>query len=1222
MFTTIYSHEIKTWFKKPLFYVYAGVLFLLAMLLSAIAVGVFDSDNVTVTAAIELNSAVGIYGMLGFFALLAYLLIPSIMGGTIQRDFSNNMHNVLYSYPLTKLNYLLAKFCAGMTITLLVILASLLGITLGFYLPGANEALVGPFEIMNYLQPFLVYIIPNVFFYGIIVFSITAFVRNINIGFMIVLCLIIAQFMAASGADSMDDTYWLELLEPTGDTATFQAIRYWTPEEQSNQLIPVEGTILYNRLLWLGISILVFVAVLFGFNFSQNPSSFKLTRSKSQRVIKRNFGTIQSVVMPKVTTDFSVIAQLKTSWLLARSDLKYIISGWPFIIIVVIAFAFSLVTMLVSGEIYGTGILPKTWLMLSIVTGLFSLFIYLLIYLYGGLIMDRANSAHLKQMIDATPTSNWAILLSKFIALTLMTYTLLLVVMISGMVIQSYNGFFEFEIPLYLFDLYIINSWNFIPWILATLLVHTLIKNKWLGLLTLLIVALGIPPLLGAIGVEQPQFIFNQGGGSPSNSDMNGYGFSLPRFYTYKVYWIALGIALFTLAVLFYRRGMSSNVKERLAFAKARSTKTTTAIITASLLVFIGIGSYIWYLNNVVEEQITGKEQELLRVNIEKDLGQFANAPQPQTVAINTFMDIFPESRDFKAGATYTMVNKTNVAIDTLHVNYPDRPTEINLDRKSEVVYDSEDYGYRMYQLEKPLQPGDTLQFSFTTENEPNTWLLNNSPVLENGTFINNGVFPSIGYSDQYEIRDTQVREKYDLPPKDRLPSPFAPGVRERNYLGPNAHWIDFEATVSTSPDQIAIAPGYLIKEWEEDGRRYFHYKMDSKMINFYAFLSGRYEVLKDEHDGVALEVYYHPEHDYNIDRMMNGLKAGLDYYNENYTPYQHRQARIIEFPRTGGGFAQAFPNTIPFSEAIGFIADVDDDATDNVDYPFSVTAHELAHQWFAHQIIGANAKGATLLSESLSEYSSLKVLEKTNGKNQMRNFLKDAMDGYLLGRTVESIKENPLMFNENQQYIHYQKGSLVLYAMSDYLGEDKFNQVIKEFTQRYQFKGAPYPVATEFVNEIKQVTPDSLQYLVTDMFETITLYDNKAKEATYTKNGDGTYQVNLNALVSKYRSDAGGKSVYTNIAGDSITYTPEGKKRAIKSLPLADYVEVGIFGEKDPESGIPKVLYLQKKRIDQIDNEFTIRIQEEPMEAGIDPFNKLIDRNTQDNRVPVKADK
>lgn len=1219
MFSTIYVHEVKTWFKKPLFYIYAGVLFLLSLLLSAGRAGVFDGDSATVTGAIKLNSMVGIYGSLAIISLLIYFLIPSIIGGTIQRDFKNNMHNVLYSYPISKWNYLIAKFSAGMTVTLLIVISCLMGITLGFYLPGANDDLLGPFTVMNYLKPFLVFVLPNVFFYGAIVFALTAFLRNVNIGFMFILVMIVLKFAAESSVTTMDDSYWVELMEPTGDSATYDLIKYWTPEEQSTQLIPVEGTLLYNRLIWLGISLLVFFGVLFAFNFSQNPSSLSLAKKKSQRVTKRNFGTIEKVVMPKATQDFSFLGQLKTSWIIAKSDIAYIVKGWPFIIIATVAFAFSLLTMFITGQQYGTDILPKTWVMLQLVGGIFFKgFSFVLIFLYTGLIFDRAKAAHIHQLIDVTPSKNWTIILSKFITLMVMLSTLFIIVIFSGIIIQSYNGFFEFEFPLYFFDLFVINIWSYIPWVLLSILVHTLIKNKWLGfslLLVFAIIAGGLVPVFDWIGIEQGQFIFNQGAGSPSPSDMNGYGSGLPRYFTYRVYWILFSIALFALAIVFYRRGMGTNVKERFEIAKSRFSKSIIATIAVSLIGFFAIGGYIWKVNNVDNEQISGKEQEEMRVNYEKELSKFAKVPQPRLVAVNTFMDIFPETRDFKAGATYTLINQTDVAIDTLHVNYPDRPNTIELDRETEIVYDQEDYDYRMYQFKKPLQPGDTLIMKFTLENKPNTFFDNNSPVVDNGTFINNFIFPSIGYSDQGEIRNTQIREKYDLPPKDRLPSPDAPGARDNNYIGGNSDWIDFEATVSTSNDQIAIAPGYLIKEWEEDGRKYFHYKMDSKILNFYAFLSGRYEVLRDEHDGVKLEIYYHPDHDYNVNRMMNGLKDGLDYYNSNYTPYQHRQARIIEFPRTGGGFAQAFPNTIPFSEAIGFIADVDDEDPDGVDYAFSVTAHELAHQWWAHQVIGANAKGATLLSESLSEYSSLKVLEKTNGKEQMRRFLKDAMDGYLLGRTVEQIKENPLMYNENQQYIHYQKGSLVLYAMSDYLGEKKFNDVVKRFAEKYQFKGAPYPVATEFVDDIRAMTPDSLQYLVTDMFETITLYNNKVNDATYQELPDGKFLVTIDAQVIKYRSDEKGKSVYKNRAGDSLSFTPEGKTRALKSLPLADYIEVGVFGEVDEETGKENVLYLQKIKVSEISNSFDIIVDKKPVEAGIDPYNKLIDRNSDDNR-------
>jgi len=734
----------------------------------------------------------------------------------------------------------------------------------------------------------------------------------------------------------------------------------------------------------------------------------------------------------------------------------------------------------------------------------------------------------------------------------------------------------------------------------------------------LLVLGMGIPLLMNAIGVEQAIYDFNSGA-APSPSDFNGYESALSRFYTFRVYWISFGLILLMAAILFYRRGMGTNVKGRFAFAKARLSKPVISIAVACLVVFLGIGSYSWYINNVQNDNLSGKEIEELRVNAEKELGKYAGIPQPRLVSVNTFMDIYPKTRDFKAGATFTMVNKDSVAIDTLHVSLTEYPTEITLDRKAEIVYDNEDFDYRMYAFSKPMEPGDTLVFKFTMHNKENKFLDSNSPISTNGTFIDQWMYPYIGYNEQIEITSTEVRKKYGLAPKDRMPDADKPGARDFNYIGGYSDWIDFEATLSTSSDQIAIAPGYLLKEWEKDGRAYFHYKMDSKMLNFYSFQSAKYEVMRDEYQGINLEIYHHPDHTYNLDRMMKGMKKGLEYYDANYTQYQHKQLRIIEFPKGRSFAAQAFANTIPFNERGGFVTDVDDENQDAVDYPFSTTAHELAHQWWAHQVVGAQAKGATMLSESMSEYSSLKVLEKTYGKTQMRRFLKEAMNGYLTGRTGEQIKEQPLMYNENQQYIHYQKGSLVLYAMSDYLGEEVFNGVAKRFAEKYQFKGPPYPVATEFVDDIKAVTPDSLQYLVTDMFETITLYDNKVEDATYTELPDGKFAVNVNAIISKYRSKERGEKGYKSAMGDSLSFTPEGEEDAIASLPLADYIELGIFGEENEDTGEENVLYLQKVRVNDINNSFDVIVNGKPVEAGIDPYNKLIDRRSGDNRKKVK---
>jgi ABC-2 type transport system permease protein len=363
---------------------------------------------------------------------------------------------------------------------------------------------------------------------------------------------------------------------------------------------------------------------------------------------------------------------------------------------------------------------------------------------------------------------------------------------------------------------------------------------------------------------------------------------------------------------------------------------------------------------------------------------------------------------------------------------------------------------------------------------------------------------------------------------------------------------------------------------------------MDSKIKFVFGFNSGRYEVMKGTWNGIDLEIYHHKGHEYNLARMMGGLKASLAYCSNNFGTYQHKQARIIEFPVTEGSYATTFANSFPFSE-LRFIADIDDTEDGNIDLPFYITAHEMAHQWWGNQVIPANVAGAKMLTESLSEYVALKVLEQRYGKNKMRQFLKYDLDIYLRGRSRDVKEEYPLMYNKGQHYIAYSKGALVFYALSDYLGEETLNQILKSYVEKVRFQDAPYTTSIELVDAVRAVTPDSLQYLIEDMFETITLYDNKMIDAAVTPLENGQYQIDLTLQISKYRTDGFGKTLEA-------------------PLPLADYIEVGIFGKEEQE------LYLQKHKFTQINNTLTIILDQKPVWAGVDPYQVLIDRETEDN--------
>lgn len=1213
MFSTIFFHELKYWIKRPAFYIYMAIFFMLALFMSATTAGIFDGITATTGSSRIVNSPLGITGLINGLAILIFFLFPSIIGVSTYRDYKSEMHTILYSYPFTKANYLFAKFFSGIVIVTLIVLAIGVGMFIGYRLPGTNQEIVGAFSFKSYFDAYWVFILPNILLFGAIVFAVVTFTRNIAAGFITVILLLFVQGLTENLLSDPDNRFIAALLDPYGSAASSYYTRYWTVAEQNELHIPLKKVIFYNRLLWLGVASLIFGLVFKYFSFSQNALTFSFKKDKGERSTKRNFGGITRINLPKVAFDYSLKENLKTTWKLSNIDFKYIVKSWPFICIVLVGLIIILIALSEVGNLFGTSTLPVTWKMLSGGSA-FVIAINLCTFLYAGMLVHRAKIANMNHLVDVTPVPNWVLFISKLIALLKMQLVLLAVIMVSGMLYQMYHGFFDFEIGHYLYELFVLSFINYVIWAFLALCIQTLIGNPYLGLFVLIVISIGIP-FLSLAGVEQPVFKYNEGPGF-SYSDINGYGDSFSRYFIYKIYWLLAGLLLLLVSGLFWTRGLPNSFKERLKIAKSRFTKPVAITSLVLLIGFSSLGFKIYYESNIENESFSSKEREELAVNWEKTYKKYEDYAQPRIVSVKANVDIFPKSLDFKASGEYYMINKTNQVIDSIFVNHNDYESTFEFNRPNTLVSEDTIYNFDIYQLKNPLLPGDSLRLHFEVKNKPNTLLVKNSPVRQNGTFINNfQIFPSLGYNGG-ELTDDKTREKYGLPPNALKPFPSDSTALGNTYISKDADWIDFEATVSTSEDQIAIAPGYLQKEWNENGRRYFHYKMDSKILNFYAFNSAKYEVKKDKWNDVSLEIYYHKGHEYNLDRMMDGMKASLDYNAKNFSPYQHKQLRIIEFPRTAGSFAQSFPNTIPFSEGVGFIADVDDSEEGGVDYPFAITVHEVAHQWWAHQVIGADVLGATMLSESLSEYVSLKVIEHQQGKGKMRKFLKKALDDYLTQRTFESKRENALMYNDGQGYIRYQKGSLVFYALSDYLGEDVLNNALKRYVEKVKFQDAPYTTSIDMVNHIREVTPDSLQYLIKDMFETITVYDNSVSEVTSTEMDNGKYKVDITFNVSKYRNNEKGKRYYSEVGKDSITYLPEGKTKPILSVPLEDYIDIGVFTEDDVDGDKKeRTLYLQKHKITEIHNTISIIVDEKPTEVGVDPYNKLIDANSNDNR-------
>ncbi len=273
----------------------------------------------------------------------------------------------------------------------------------------------------------------------------------------------------------------------------------------------------------------------------------------------------------------------------------------------------------------------------------------------------------------------------------------------------------------------------------------------------------------------------------------------------------------------------------------------------------------------------------------------------------------------------------------------------------------------------------------------------------------------------------------------------------------------------------------------------------------------------------------------------------------------------------------------------------MDDSSKENVDYPFYVTAHEIAHQWFAHQVVGANVEGSNMLSESLAQYGAIMVLEKEFGEDKVRKFLHMEMDKYLTARSNESEKEKPLAYvDAGQSYILYQKGGIIMHALNKYIGEDSLNHAIKRFIERYAFQGPPYPTTLDLLASIRLSTPDSLQYFITDAFQKITIYDNKITEVKSTKSGD-KYVVDVTLETKKFYADSTGKEV---------------------EAPSNDYIEIGVYKNK------ATLMQINKYKLKGGITKLTIPVNEKPYKVTIDPRMLLIDKKLDDNEKKFDDDK
>ena len=1196
MLGKVAGFEIRYQLSNPVFWVAVAIFFLFGFGLTA-------SENVRIgiSSAAHKNSPFAIAIAMALMSIFYQFVTTAFVANAIIRDDATGFAPIIRATPLGKSEFVLGRFLGGLGIALLGYLSLPLGIAMGSVMPWVDPETMGPNHASYYLWHFLIIALPNIIFSSALLLGLATTFRSMMatyIGVMVFLVgYTVTTIILSSSPENLPTVAKFELL---GIAALQEASRYWTTAEFNTLLVPLADNLLINRLFILGLSVVMLGLTVWRFSFAERaPSKWRLRRMAKVKAKEEKAAAVIPLLtgggVTPVHDGASVRAQARARF---ATELMQVLKSPGLIVILLLAIFNTTAGLVTSRAMYGTTTYPLTATVIENVRDGFSLFWLMVAIFYGGELVWRERDRKLNEIIDSAPVPGWIIVVPKIAAILAALLLVNLAGMLTGMGIQLFQGSGDFSLGKYL-------AWLVVPstidaFLIAVLAVFMQVvsPNKYIGWGLMLVWFVGTI-FLSNLGYDNLLYGY---GSKPSEplSDMNGTGGFWVGAAWARAYWVSFAVLLMVTAHLIWPRGTVVALAPRLAGMRQRLGLAPLAIGAAAIASMIGSGLFIHHNIKTLNTYRTSEDFEKLAAGYERKYLKYENLPQPVITRVTADAQLFPRERRLEVTGSYMLRNDSGAPLRDVHVRNGSLDvnfTRLELDG-AKLVANDKPFGYRIYRFDTPLAPGATTKLNYASQ----IWyrgFRNGAPATNlalNGSFVNNfGFAPVIGMDRNELLDDPTKRRRNGLPAQLRTAKLEDMSATRRNYT--RSDWVLTDIRVTTDADQVPVAPGDRVSDVTKDGRRTARFVTSAPILHFYSIQSAVYAVTKAQHNGVAFEVYHHPAHNRNVAAMIKALGVSLDYYRANFGPYQFNHARILEFPGYRS-FAQAFAGTIPYSENIGFVADVRD--PEDIDYVTYVTAHELGHQYWAHQVIGADMQGGTMTSETLAQYSALMVMRKIYGPDKIRRFLKYELDRYLSGRKGETVEEMPLNRVENQPYIHYRKGSLAMYLLQERIGEAAVNRALARFVQTWKFKSAPFPRSADLIAEFrKEAKTPADQALITDLFEKITLYDLKAKSAVTTKMPDGEWQTKITVEARKFY--AGGKGAETETA-------------------LGEAIETGLFTAR-PNLGsfaAKDVIILSRRQLRSGTQEIIVHSRTKPSFAGVDPYNFYIDRNSNDNLVAV----
>jgi len=1123
---------------------------------------------------------------IGLISLTTIFSITIQVAQNFLKEYETKFDSIVFTTPISKSHYLGSKFLVAFGSAIVSFGMFIIGMIIGHLMPWFSKDEIGPFSFLNYFWPYLVLVIPNILLCLSILTTLAWLTRSklfIYVGGFLIYILYIAgslfsnsPIFANASPSSAAAMSFAAKVDPFGLAAFLEQTRYWTSIEKNNELLHLSGNFLFNRVLWLSVSVLLILISYRFFSFRKT----KTKKVKSSHVLKTETIPFSSEVPKNI--EFQT---LKHNFLVLKSfikmDISLILKGIPFILIVLLFSGLLLIE--ISDEIDG-GIrlaqnITNTALMISTIMDRLPFLLIIIILFYSNELLYRSENSKFEMLENTAPYSQIVVLSAKLISLFIIPLLIIAFTILIGCGFQIVYANAPIEFDLYLSLFYYLG----LPILLISVLVvfiQTVISNKYLGLSAATIITILISTGIGEqLGVSHPLLRFGDSF-KREYFDLNGFGRYTFAFDISMLYNSGLALILLVLTGILWKR----NTSILKSFRRHSFNAIQKLIFALGLLLFIGFGSYLFYKTNIEYPYITEEDQNNWSEQYELKFKKYADLPQPTITSVKSNVDLFPDENRYEVKGTYELINNSEKPIDSLllYIDRNSKLTSVEIPNAKKLG-DASAFHHYWFCLVKPLQPQQKMQISFSFESSWSPFKGHTAfnSIIENGSFMRiSRYYPNFGYQDSNEISSKKERLKRKLPTQSPLKKLEDKSKTEYDF-------INYEAIVSTSKNQTAIGVGDLIGKWKKDNRNYFHYKSNGKIPFRFAFSSAVYQIQKTIYKGISIEVYYDRRHSRNVSKLIKDVKNTLDYCQINFGKYPYKTIRYAEVSAFADGFAAtSYPSTVFMKENFGFYSDVSH--KDKEDVINQLTAHELSHEWWGNaQISPEQKEGSWILTETLAQYTELMLYEKEHGLEKTLETLKIHLDLYLSSRSYDP--ETPLYkTNYDTPHLPYDKGILVMHQLQLLIGEKNVNLALQNFLNKYKYPNQS-PDSQDLLNEIYLVTDQKLHYKLDEMFKQILTYSSNIVSVE-SQRKNGFYEVSFKVNSEKYSENATGKR---------------------KLIPNDAAIDIGIYDENGK-------LFIYPFSIKNNLVQGKIKLKNKPQRIVVDPYLKNTDTFYKDNEKEI----